>query len=57
MTGSLAARRRSPSQDAAGLEGAIPIGGTRGDYDALLQLVGDRRFVLLGEASHGSHGF
>ncbi len=27
------------------------------DYDALLELIGERRFVLLGEASHGSHEF
>ena len=36
---------------------ALPITGTSDDYDALLELVGDRRFVLLGEASHGSHEF
>jgi erythromycin esterase-like protein len=28
-----------------------------GDYDALFDLVGDRRFVLIGEASHGTHEF
>jgi erythromycin esterase-like protein len=28
-----------------------------GDYDALLDLVGDARFVLLGEATHGTHEF
>lgn len=27
------------------------------DYDALLDLVGDARFVLIGEASHGTHEF
>src|SRR5437762_3972805 len=27
------------------------------DGDALLDLVGDARFVLLGEASHGTHEF
>jgi len=26
-------------------------------YDALLDLIGDARFVLLGEASHGTHEF
>jgi erythromycin esterase-like protein len=31
--------------------------GAVDDYDALLELVGDARFVLLGEASHGSHEF
>jgi len=27
------------------------------DYDALLEPVGDARFVLIGEASHGTHEF
>jgi erythromycin esterase-like protein len=27
------------------------------DYDALLEFIGDARFVLLGEASHGTHEF
>jgi len=36
---------------------ACPLVGGRGDYDALLDRVGDSRFVLLGEASHGSHEF
>lgn len=31
--------------------------GERQDYDGLLDLVGDRRFVLIGEASHGTHEF
>src|ERR1700730_17109851 len=31
--------------------------GTPGDYDPLLDLVGDASFVLLGEASHGTHEF
>ena len=33
------------------------ITGAAGDYDALLERIGDARFVLLGEASHGSHEF
>ncbi len=33
------------------------ITGAAGDYDALLEQVGDARFVLLGEASHGTHEF
>jgi len=33
------------------------IQGGAGDYDALLDLVGDRRFILIGEASHGTHEF
>ena len=36
---------------------AHPFRHTRSDYDALLELVGNRRFVLLGEASHGTHEF
>jgi erythromycin esterase-like protein len=36
---------------------ACPLTGTWGDYDALLDLVGDARFVLLGEATHGTHEF
>ncbi|QNA89470.1 erythromycin esterase family protein [Massilia sp. Dwa41.01b] len=36
---------------------ARPLTGGPGDYDALLQLVGDARFVLIGEATHGTHEF
>src|SRR3954462_14190873 len=31
--------------------------GVRGDYDRLLDAIGDARFVLIGEASHGTHEF
>jgi erythromycin esterase-like protein len=31
--------------------------GAAEDYDPLLALIGDARFVLLGEASHGTHDF
>lgn len=34
-----------------------PLHGAAGDYDPLLQLIGNARFVLLGEASHGTHEF
>src|SRR6266702_1907971 len=34
-----------------------PLMGSAEDYDPLLEIVGDARFVLLGEASHGSHEF
>ncbi len=37
--------------------GARPVVGADGDYDQLLDIVGDRRFVLLGEATHGTHEF
>ncbi|MDQ2682622.1 MAG: erythromycin esterase family protein, partial [Chloroflexota bacterium] len=36
---------------------ARPLTGDGADYDALLDLVGDARFVLIGEASHGTHEF
>ncbi|HEX7633903.1 MAG TPA: erythromycin esterase family protein, partial [Noviherbaspirillum sp.] len=31
--------------------------GTDDDYDPLMDLIGDARFVLLGEATHGTHEF
>jgi len=34
-----------------------PITGAQSDYGALFDLVGDRRIVLIGEASHGTHDF
>ena len=34
-----------------------PLSGGRGDYDALLELIGSARFALLGEASHGTQDF
>ena len=36
---------------------ARPLVGDAEDYDPLLELIGDARFVLLGEASHGTHEF
>ncbi|HVV35011.1 MAG TPA: erythromycin esterase family protein [Acidimicrobiales bacterium] len=36
---------------------AVPITGASDDYDELLRRIGDRRVVLLGEASHGTHEF
>ena len=36
---------------------AHPLTGAPADYDPLLTLVGNARFVLLGEASHGTHEF
>lgn len=36
---------------------ARPLTGAADDHDALLDLVGNARFVLLGEATHGSHEF
>jgi erythromycin esterase-like protein len=34
-----------------------PLSGGERDHDALLALIGDARFVLIGEASHGTHEF
>ena len=36
---------------------AQPLAGEARDYNALLQLIDDARFVLIGEASHGTHEF
>lgn len=36
---------------------AQPLAGNERDYDGLLDLIGDARFVLLGEATHGTHEF
>jgi erythromycin esterase-like protein len=36
---------------------ARPIEGAPADYDALVKATGDARFVLLGEATHGTHEF
>ncbi len=36
---------------------ARPLEGYESDYDALVELIGDARLVLLGEASHGTHEF
>jgi erythromycin esterase-like protein len=38
-------------------QAAQPLTGAASDYDTLLEAVGDARFVLIGEASHGTHEF
>jgi erythromycin esterase-like protein len=38
-------------------EAARPFAGGVTDYDLLLEFIGEARFVLLGEASHGTHEF
>lgn len=38
-------------------DSAIPLTGAPQDYKPLFDLIGDARFVLLGEASHGTHEF
>ena len=37
--------------------GAQPLDGSDADFEAVLQLATDKRFVLIGEASHGTHEF
>lgn len=36
---------------------ARPVEGVAHDYDSLLELIGEARFCLLGEATHGTHEF
>jgi erythromycin esterase-like protein len=36
---------------------AYPVTEAARDYDPLIEMVGDARYVLLGEASHGTHEF
>jgi hypothetical protein len=38
-------------------QNAHTVTGARQDYQPLMELIGDSRFVLLGEASHGTHDF
>src|SRR5436189_2592467 len=38
-------------------EAAQPLEGNARDYDPLLNLIGEARFCLLGEATHGTHEF
>ncbi|ABF89534.1 erythromycin esterase family protein [Myxococcus xanthus DK 1622] len=51
----------APEVSAALLEGiraaALPVSGRASDLDPLIESIGDARFVLLGEATHGTHEF
>jgi erythromycin esterase-like protein len=38
-------------------ENLHPLIGAASDYDPLIRQIGDARFVLIGEASHGTHEF
>ena len=38
-------------------DSARPLSGTDAEFDHLLNVIGDKRFVLIGEASHGTHEF
>ena len=52
---------RRTATDAAALRAISahvrPLVGAPADFEPLLEMVGDARFVLLGEASHGTHEF
>ena len=52
----MAATMIDPAAEAI-IHAAHPVTGDADDYDGLLDLVDDRRFVLIGEASHGTHEF
>jgi erythromycin esterase-like protein len=51
------ARTANPPAAPALRSAAHPLTGAAHDYDPLLELIGDARIVLLGEASHGTHEF
>jgi len=38
-------------------ENLHPLTGASSDYDPLIEQIGEARFVLIGEASHGTHEF
>ena len=52
---------QSPIADSALInalrETAYPLAGSARDYDPLIGRIGEARFALLGEASHGTHEF
>src|SRR5438105_12135526 len=51
------ARRADTIVDEAIAESAHPLPGASDDYEPLFRLIGRARFVLLGEATHGTHDF
>jgi erythromycin esterase-like protein len=51
------ARTDDAARVAAARAAAHPLSGASRDYDPLIAMVGDARFVLIGEASHGTHEF
>jgi erythromycin esterase-like protein len=57
MTQEAAVPDPSPASLDAIRSHARPLTGHAGDYDALIELIGDARVVLLGEATHGTREF
>jgi erythromycin esterase-like protein len=55
--GKSAPSAHDPAEVAAVRGAAHALSGARGDYDPLMEMIGDARFVLLGEATHGTHEF
>jgi erythromycin esterase-like protein len=55
------ARRPDPTDERALADelrrSVVPLTGDEGDFDELLALLSGARFVLIGEASHGTHEF
>ena len=47
----------APAEVALVRQAAHALNGDARDYDPLMGLIGDARFVLLGEATHGTHEF
>lgn len=48
---------KMPSIELLRRDGIELRSGEISDYDPLLDAIGDARFVLIGEASHGTHEF
>ncbi len=36
---------------------AVPFTGEKGELNTLMELIGESSFVLIGEASHGTHEY
>jgi erythromycin esterase-like protein len=49
--------QNNPLQIRAVGENADDVAGSQQDYGPLMELIDDSRFVLIGEASHGTHEF
>src|SRR5215204_3712214 len=52
----MAMRSNTPSLEVI-RAAASPLTGAVEDYDPLMEMIGDARYVLLGEATHGTHQF
>jgi erythromycin esterase-like protein len=51
------ATKPTPTEIELVRQSAHPLTGDARDYDPLIELIGEARFVLLGEATHGTHEF